>query len=94
MFFFLIRAAASNLCAPSQQIGTDSNLPGIPLQKGFTLRRVLNHFPSFKDLKETLTVSHRSEYLHLYTKPCLVSTVEDSVLCTEMENLESQEEDT
>jgi len=71
-----------------------SNLPTIPLQKRVTLQ-ILNYFSPFKDLKETFAVSHRAEQLCLSTKlyRSIVATVQDSVLCTEMENLESQEED-
>jgi hypothetical protein len=40
-------------------------------------------------------VSHRAEKprLSLRTKQCVVATVEESVLSTEMDNFESQEED-
>ena len=38
-------------------------------------------------------MSRRAEQLCLRTKQRIVGTVEDSVLRTEMENLESQEED-
>ena len=68
------------------------NLPTLPLQKRVTLQ-ILNHFQPFKDLKETFAVSRRAEQLCLRTKQRIVATVEDSVLRTEMENLESQEED-
>jgi hypothetical protein len=39
-------------------------------------------------------LSHRAEQLILRSKRCIVTTVEDSVLRTEMTGLESQEEDT
>jgi hypothetical protein len=37
--------------------------------------------------------SLRDEQLSLYSQQCIVATVEDSVLRTEMTGLESQEED-
>jgi hypothetical protein len=37
--------------------------------------------------------SHRTELLSLYSQQRIVATVEDSVLRTEMADLESQEED-
>ncbi len=48
----------------------------------------------FKDLKQTFVVSHRAEQLRLRAKQRVVATVEDSVLRTEMVNLESEQEDT
>jgi hypothetical protein len=47
----------------------------------------------FKDLKQTLAVSRRAQQLRLRAQQRVVATVEQSVLRTEMENLESQEED-
>jgi len=47
----------------------------------------------FKDLKQTFEVSRRVERLCLRASQRVVATVEDSVLRTEMENLESEEED-
>ena len=69
-----------------------SNLTTIPLQSRVTLQ-ILNHSYPFKDLKETFAVSRRGEQLCLLTKQRIVASVEDSVLRTQMENLESQEED-
>jgi hypothetical protein len=37
--------------------------------------------------------SRRAEHLSLHSQQCIVATVEDSVLRTEMDDLESQEED-
>jgi hypothetical protein len=37
--------------------------------------------------------SHHTEQLSLHSQQCIVGTVEDSVLRTEMTDLESQEED-
>jgi hypothetical protein len=59
----------------------------IPVQNKVTLQIR----QPFKDLKETFTVSYRVEQFHLRTQQCVVTTVEDSVLHTEMENLESEE---
>ena len=39
------------------------------------------------------TGSLRAEQLNMYSQQCIVATVEDSVLRTEMTDLESQEED-
>jgi hypothetical protein len=39
-------------------------------------------------------ISHRAEQLRLRAKQRVVATAEDSVLRTEMENLESEQEDT
>ena len=47
----------------------------------------------FTDLKQTLAVSRRAEQLRLRAQQRVVATVQDSVLRTEMENLESEEED-
>jgi hypothetical protein len=69
-----------------------SDLPTIPLQKRVT-HKILNHFRPFKDLKETFAVVCRAEQLFLRTKQRIAGTVEDSLLRTEMETLESQEED-
>ena len=48
---------------------------------------------AFTDLKQTSVVSGRVEQLRLCAPQSIIATVEDSVLYTEMENLESQEED-
>jgi hypothetical protein len=48
---------------------------------------------SFKDLKLTFAVSHRVEQPRFRAQQRVVATVEVSVLRTEMENLESEEED-
>jgi hypothetical protein len=69
-----------------------SNVAAIPAQNRLT-HQILHHFQQFKDLKETSAVSRRAEQLCLRTKQRVVATVEESVLRTEMENFESQEED-
>jgi hypothetical protein len=72
-----------------------SNVPVtvIPTQNRVTLQ-ILNHWPPFTDLKQVFVISRRAEQFRLRTQQRIVATVEDSVLRTEMENLESQEEDT
>ena len=47
----------------------------------------------FKVLKQTFTVSYREEQIRLRVQQRVVTSVEDYVLHTEMENLESEEED-
>ena len=47
----------------------------------------------FEDLKQTFAVSRRAEQLRQRVQQRVVATVEDSALRTEMENLESDEED-
>jgi hypothetical protein len=69
-----------------------SNVAAIPAQNRLT-HQILHHFQQLKDLKETFAVSRRAEQLCLRTKQRVVATVEESVLRTEMENFESQEED-
>jgi hypothetical protein len=54
---------------------------------------ILRHWKSFQDLKLMFTDSHRAEQLKLHSQQRIVTTVEDSVLRTEMTGLESQEED-
>jgi hypothetical protein len=64
----------------------------IPAQNRVTLQ-ILRMCQPFKDLKQTFAVSRRVEQLRLRAQQRVVATVEDSVLRTEMENLESEEED-
>ncbi len=56
-------------------------------------QQIISLCQSFKDLRQTFVVSRRSEKLCLRTQQYILSTVEDSVLRTEMDDLESQEED-
>ncbi len=58
-------------------------------------RQILSHWQSFQDLKLMFVGSLRLEHpkLSLLSQQCIVDTVEDSVLRTEMTGLESQEED-
>ena len=64
----------------------------IPVQNRVTLQ-ILSMWQPFKDLKLTFVVSHRVEQLRWRAEQRIVITDEDSVLLTEMENLESEEED-
>ena len=51
------------------------------------------HWQPFRDLKIKFVGSFRAEQLSLRSQQRIVTTVEDSVLRTEMPGLESQEED-
>jgi hypothetical protein len=64
----------------------------IPSQYRVT-QQILSHWQHFQDLKLMLSGSLRAEQLSLYSQQRIVATVEDSVLRTEMTDLESQEED-
>ncbi len=72
--------------------GNASNVVAIPTQHRVT-QQILSRWQPFKDLKETFVVSHRADQLCLRVEQIVITTVEDSPLCTEMENLESDEED-
>ncbi len=52
--------------------------------------QILSMCHPFTHLKQALAVSRRAEQLRLRSQQRIVDTVEDSVLRTEMENLESQ----
>ena len=67
-------------------------MPNIPFQHRVTIQ-ILKHWQTFRDLKLTFVVSRRAEQFRLRTQKRIVATAEDSVLRTEMDNLESQEED-
>jgi hypothetical protein len=56
-------------------------------------QQILSHWHPFQDLKLMPAGSLRAEQLRLYSQQLIVATVEDSVLRTEMVDLESQEED-
>ena len=60
----------------------------IPAQNKVTLQ-ILSMWSPFKDLQLTFAVSRRAEQLRLCVQQCVVATVEDSVLRTEMASLES-----
>ncbi len=74
---------------------SDVAVTAIPAQNRVTLVTFqnLSMWQPFKVLKKTFAVSRRAEQLRLRAQQRVVATVEDSVLHTEMENLESEEED-
>jgi hypothetical protein len=57
------------------------------------IQQILLHCQPFRDLKVRYVGSRRTEQLILRSQQGIVVTVEDSVLKTEMVDLESQEED-
>jgi hypothetical protein len=69
-----------------------STMPPMPSQHRVT-QQIIQHWQPFQDLKQTFAVSRRAEQLRLRTQQDIIATAEDSVLRTEMANLESQEED-
>ncbi len=69
-----------------------SNVVTIPTQHRVT-QQILSRWQPFQDLKQTFVVSHHAEQLRLHVQEFVITTVEDSDLHTEMENLESDEED-
>ncbi len=76
----------------ASNVAVAANLATIPAQNGLS-QQIIRHWHPFKDLKQTFAVSRRAEQLCLGTQQRIVATVEDSVLRTEMGDLESQEED-
>ncbi len=54
---------------------------------------ILLHCPPFRDLKFKYVGSRQAEQLSLHSQQLIAATVEESVLKTEMPDLESQEED-
>jgi hypothetical protein len=71
-----------------------SNVTVIPVQNRLT-QPILIMFQHFnKDLKQSFVVSHRTDQFPFRAQQRVVTTVEDSILRTEMTSLESQEEDT
>ena len=56
-------------------------------------QQILSHWQPFRDLKLMFSGSRHTEQLSLRSQQSIVATVEDSVLRTEMTDLESQEED-
>ena len=64
----------------------------IPSQHRVTQQQ-LSHWQPFQDLNLMFPGSRRVEQLRLRSQQRIVTTVEDSVLRTEMTGLESQEED-
>ncbi len=68
------------------------DVPVIPSQMKVT-HQILRHWEPFRDLKLRFAGSRRVEQLRLRSQQRIVSTIEDSVLRTEMTGLESLEED-
>jgi hypothetical protein len=64
----------------------------LPSQHKVT-QQILSHWQPFLDLNLMFAGSRRAEQLSLRSQQCMVSTVEGSVLRTEIHVLESQEED-
>jgi hypothetical protein len=56
-------------------------------------KQILSHWQPFRDLKLVFVGSRRAEQLSLRSQQHIVTAVEDSVLRTEMGDLESKEED-
>ena len=71
---------------------SNTDVPVIPSQLKVT-HQILSHWESFRDLKARFAVSRRAEQLNLRSQQRIATTVEDSVLRTEMTGLESLEED-
>jgi hypothetical protein len=72
---------------------SNASVAAIPSQFKVT-QQILLHGQTFRDLKLKFVGSRRAEQLNLRSQNRIVATVEDSVLRTEMTDLESQEEDT
>ena len=71
---------------------SSADVPVIPSQLKVT-HQILSHWEPFRDLKSRFPGSCRAEQLSLRSQQHTVATVEDSVLRTEMVDLESLEED-
>jgi hypothetical protein len=67
--------------------------PSPPSTQHRVTQQILSRWQPFKDLKQTFAVSRRAEQLRERVQQRVVATVEDSALRTEMENLESDDED-
>jgi hypothetical protein len=88
----LNRLIESSFVRDERSASNDADATAIPAQSRVT-QQILNHWKPFRDLKLMFTGSHRAEQLTLHSQQRVVATVEESVLKTEMEVLESQEED-
>ncbi len=71
---------------------SNTDVADIPSHHKVT-QQILSHCQSFLDLKLMCADSRRTEQLTLHSHHRIVATVEDSVPRTEMDGLESQEED-
>jgi hypothetical protein len=72
---------------------SNADATALPSQYRVT-QQILSHWKPFQDLKLMFAGSRRAEQLSLRSQQRVVTTVEESVLKTEMTGLESQEEDT
>ena len=71
---------------------SNAGVVAIPSQLKVT-KQILLHWQPFRDLNLKHVGSRQAEQLSLRSQQCIVTTVEESVLKTEMAGLESQEED-
>ncbi len=71
---------------------SNADVAVIPSHRRVT-QQILSHWQPFRDLKFRFVGSRRVEQLNLLSQQRIVATVEDSVLRTEMVDLESLEED-
>ncbi len=69
---------------------SNADVTVIPSQFKVT-KQILLHWQPFRDLKLKYVGSRQAEQLSLRSQQCVVATVEESVLKTEMTGLESQE---
>jgi hypothetical protein len=76
----------------NESSASNGDVAVIPSQHRVT-QQLLSHWQPFRDLKLMFPGSRRAEQLSLRSQHRIVTTVEDSVLRTEMTGLESQEED-
>ena len=95
-FEFPAKQALNRLCQASfardESSASNSGVAAIPSQFRVT-HQILLHWQPFRDLKLKYVGSRRAEHLSLRSQQRIVATVEESVLRTEMVDLESQEED-
>jgi hypothetical protein len=71
---------------------SNADVTVIPSQFKVT-KQILLHWQPFRDLKLKYVGSRQTEQLSLRSQQKIVATVEESVLKTEMADLESQEEE-
>ncbi len=76
----------------SRSSASNADATAIPAQHRVT-QQILIHWQPFRDLKLIFAGSRRAEQLSLRSQQRVVATVGESVLKTEMGDLESQEED-
>ena len=79
--------------ARDESSASNAGVVVIPSQLKVT-KQILLHWQPFRDLKLKFVGSRRHEQLSSRSQQLIVATVEESVLRTEMTDLESQEEDT